>query len=401
MALCVLLCGVVTRPGALAVGWLLQAALVAAGFVVPLMYFLGVSFAALWWAAVHFGRKIDEIKRARDAGCVGAQELRAQRWLGTGRRGEPERARGLRAQPKGPAAGRRPQPYGECRPRHTQNAQPRRRSWVQAAPVWSAHPTGTRQGAAPMTQRTLVLLKPDAVRRGLVGEILGRIERKAGWRIRALELRTLDRGDAGAALRRARRQAVLRAAGGVHVLRPGGGAGRRGRTGHRGGPRAGRTDRPDRRRARHRPRRLRHRRPGEPRSTPPTRRSPRTARSRSSSPRAEHGRAGPGRRAGQGSRLIPVHSAARWTPQVASAYADGLAGTIRSDTASPLQGTAVCSADNGRGALSPGPAGVPPKMEAPLRTPKHLAPSRPETVIAPVREGQTYPHGEQHVVHRP
>ncbi|NUS13899.1 MAG: nucleoside-diphosphate kinase [Streptomyces sp.] len=45
-----------------------------------------------------------------------------------------------------------------------------------------------------MTQRTLVLLKPDAVRRGLVGEVLGRIERKAGWTITALELRTLDRG---------------------------------------------------------------------------------------------------------------------------------------------------------------------------------------------------------------
>jgi nucleoside-diphosphate kinase len=44
-----------------------------------------------------------------------------------------------------------------------------------------------------VSQRTLVLLKPDAVRRGLVGEILGRIERKAGWTIGALELRTLDR----------------------------------------------------------------------------------------------------------------------------------------------------------------------------------------------------------------
>ncbi|WP_037906837.1 nucleoside-diphosphate kinase [Actinacidiphila yeochonensis] len=44
-----------------------------------------------------------------------------------------------------------------------------------------------------MSQRTLVLLKPDAVRRGLVGEILSRVERKAGWRITALELRTLDR----------------------------------------------------------------------------------------------------------------------------------------------------------------------------------------------------------------
>jgi nucleoside-diphosphate kinase len=44
-----------------------------------------------------------------------------------------------------------------------------------------------------MTQRTLVLLKPDAVRRALIGEIIGRIERKADWKITALELRTLDR----------------------------------------------------------------------------------------------------------------------------------------------------------------------------------------------------------------
>ncbi|GAA1699944.1 nucleoside-diphosphate kinase [Fodinicola feengrottensis] len=42
-----------------------------------------------------------------------------------------------------------------------------------------------------MSERTLVLLKPDAVRRGLVGEILGRFERK-GLTIEALELRTLD-----------------------------------------------------------------------------------------------------------------------------------------------------------------------------------------------------------------
>ncbi|MEV7089606.1 nucleoside-diphosphate kinase [Streptomyces sp. NPDC093085] len=43
-----------------------------------------------------------------------------------------------------------------------------------------------------MSQRTLVLLKPDAVRRHLVGEIIGRIERKANWSLIALELRTLD-----------------------------------------------------------------------------------------------------------------------------------------------------------------------------------------------------------------
>lgn len=44
-----------------------------------------------------------------------------------------------------------------------------------------------------MSQRTLVLLKPDTVARGLVGEVISRIESKAGWRVAALELRTLDR----------------------------------------------------------------------------------------------------------------------------------------------------------------------------------------------------------------
>jgi nucleoside-diphosphate kinase len=40
-------------------------------------------------------------------------------------------------------------------------------------------------------QRTLVLLKPDAVRRGLVGAILARFENR-GLRIVALEQRTID-----------------------------------------------------------------------------------------------------------------------------------------------------------------------------------------------------------------
>jgi len=41
-------------------------------------------------------------------------------------------------------------------------------------------------------QRTLVLVKPDAVARGLTGEIIGRLERK-GLRLVALEQRTLER----------------------------------------------------------------------------------------------------------------------------------------------------------------------------------------------------------------
>src|SRR5256885_974011 len=44
--------------------------------------------------------------------------------------------------------------------------------------------------------RTLVICKPDAVERGLVGEIVGRLERK-GLTLAAAELRTIDRATAG------------------------------------------------------------------------------------------------------------------------------------------------------------------------------------------------------------
>ncbi len=41
-------------------------------------------------------------------------------------------------------------------------------------------------------QKTLILVKPDGVARGLVGEVIARIERK-GFTVEALELRTLER----------------------------------------------------------------------------------------------------------------------------------------------------------------------------------------------------------------
>ena len=43
-----------------------------------------------------------------------------------------------------------------------------------------------------MIERTLVLIKPDGVQRGLVGEVLSRIERK-GFAVIALKMRTLER----------------------------------------------------------------------------------------------------------------------------------------------------------------------------------------------------------------
>jgi nucleoside-diphosphate kinase len=43
-----------------------------------------------------------------------------------------------------------------------------------------------------LSERTLVLIKPDGVRRGLTGEVLSRIERK-GLRIVAMDLRTVGK----------------------------------------------------------------------------------------------------------------------------------------------------------------------------------------------------------------
>ncbi len=48
-----------------------------------------------------------------------------------------------------------------------------------------------------MIERTLVLVKPDGVARGLVGEVLGRIERR-GFTLVAADLRTIDRATAEA-----------------------------------------------------------------------------------------------------------------------------------------------------------------------------------------------------------
>jgi nucleoside-diphosphate kinase len=46
------------------------------------------------------------------------------------------------------------------------------------------------QGAV-VSQRTLILVKPDGVQRGVIGEVISRIERK-GLKLVALELRTIE-----------------------------------------------------------------------------------------------------------------------------------------------------------------------------------------------------------------
>jgi nucleoside-diphosphate kinase len=56
--------------------------------------------------------------------------------------------------------------------------------------VDEAGDVGCRPVSAPTPERTLILVKPDGVARGLVGEVISRLEGK-GLRLVAAELRTL------------------------------------------------------------------------------------------------------------------------------------------------------------------------------------------------------------------
>lgn len=65
-------------------------------------------------------------------------------------------------------------------------------AWGWRMTCWGVGEMGAASvGSLAMSDRTLVLLKPDAVERGLVGSILSRFEAK-GLTLVALDLRTLD-----------------------------------------------------------------------------------------------------------------------------------------------------------------------------------------------------------------
>lgn len=56
---CVLVAGLLRREWAYAAGWAIQVAATALGFVVPLMFFLGLLFGALWATADLLGQRIE------------------------------------------------------------------------------------------------------------------------------------------------------------------------------------------------------------------------------------------------------------------------------------------------------------------------------------------------------
>ena len=60
---------------------------------------------------------------------------------------------------------------------------------------WANRITAEGWSSVPSMDRTFIICKPDAVERGLVGEILGRFEAR-NLKIAAAEMRTIDRATA-------------------------------------------------------------------------------------------------------------------------------------------------------------------------------------------------------------
>jgi hypothetical protein len=61
---CLLLAGLLRAEWAYGAGWVVQGAAIALGFVIPMMFVLGVVFAALWAGAYLLGRKIERERAA-------------------------------------------------------------------------------------------------------------------------------------------------------------------------------------------------------------------------------------------------------------------------------------------------------------------------------------------------
>ncbi|GAB2663363.1 DUF4233 domain-containing protein [Kribbella swartbergensis] len=62
--LALLATGLLRNQVGYALGWVVQVGAVGLGFVVPVMFVLGLAFAGCWVAAIVLGRRIEEAKRA-------------------------------------------------------------------------------------------------------------------------------------------------------------------------------------------------------------------------------------------------------------------------------------------------------------------------------------------------
>jgi hypothetical protein len=73
-ALCVVTAGLLRHRWALALGWAVQVAEIALGFLVTAMFVLGAIFLALWVTGVRLGATIERDQAARAAGTAQAPD---------------------------------------------------------------------------------------------------------------------------------------------------------------------------------------------------------------------------------------------------------------------------------------------------------------------------------------
>lgn len=66
VAVLILACAVVKRAWGMALGWVLQLALIALGFIEPMMFFVGALMALAWWYAIRTGARLDRENLQRD-----------------------------------------------------------------------------------------------------------------------------------------------------------------------------------------------------------------------------------------------------------------------------------------------------------------------------------------------
>jgi hypothetical protein len=76
--LCVLTAGALRRPAAYFVGHAIQVVAIGMGFLLPIMFFVGGMFAALWFGAYFLGRRIesDKVRWAAEAAAEGKADGR-------------------------------------------------------------------------------------------------------------------------------------------------------------------------------------------------------------------------------------------------------------------------------------------------------------------------------------
>jgi hypothetical protein len=65
--LAIVAAGLLRNQVGYALGWVVQVGAVGLGFVVPVMFVLGLAFAGFWVMAIVLGRRIDEAKAAQAA----------------------------------------------------------------------------------------------------------------------------------------------------------------------------------------------------------------------------------------------------------------------------------------------------------------------------------------------